>query len=282
MKNKKVIRILAAALSASLLLAGNVTTAFAEEKITITAATTGSPQPHMYVEEDGTVTGYDVEVLREVFQRLPQYDLEVKVTEMPSIFAGLSSGLYQIAVNNLSYNEERGASYLYSYPYKKVTYVFVTKKGEEPVTSFKDAIGKKVEVSSGVSYATAVETWNEQNPDDQIDITYTDADVQVQFQHLEDGAIDFMITSDIMFYAYQSAFGLDDLEITQVPEDEVELISKSTYAYFLLPQDQPELRKELDKVLKEMRDDGTLAEMSKEYLGTDLTPEEDQYETTLN
>lgn len=308
MKKSIMTKLFAAALTASILLSGcgssnsssastdaaKTTEAAAEtetdaaqaessaEKVTIVAATSGSPAPHMYVNDDGTVTGYDAEVLKAAFERLPQYDLEIQVTALDSVFTGLSSGNYQVAFNNLSYNDERAASYLFSYPYKKITYVFVTRDGEDAITTFDEIAGKTTEVRSGTSYATAVETWNEENPDKAVNIQYTDAEDQILFQHLQDGAIDFIITSDIMYYAYEAEFELGDTSVIEVPEEEVEKIAKSTYAYYLLPMDAADLREELDAVLKEMQADGTLTKLSEEYLGTDLAPEASQYETTLN
>ena len=79
-----------------------------EKKITITAATGGSPKPYVYIDDNNEPTGYDIEVLKAAFENLPQYDLEFQVTDFGSIFSGLNSGTVQIGVNNFSYNEERG------------------------------------------------------------------------------------------------------------------------------------------------------------------------------
>ena len=54
-----------------------------------------------------------------VFDLIPEYDLEIEVTDFPSVFAGLNAGSYQIGVNNFSYNEERAESYLYEEIYSK-------------------------------------------------------------------------------------------------------------------------------------------------------------------
>ena len=41
----------------------------------INAVTGGSPKPYISVEEDGSYSGYDIEVLQAVFDRLPQVKL---------------------------------------------------------------------------------------------------------------------------------------------------------------------------------------------------------------
>lgn len=177
--------------------------------ITVKAGTGGNVKPYTYVGEDNEPTGYDIEVLKEVFEHLDGYDLQIEVTDIPSVFSGVTSGTYQIGVNNFSYNEERAKSYLYSYPYDKIGYVFITKKGAPEVKTFADAAGKSFEGQSGVSVTTAIEGWNEKNPDQKIDITYTDADTAITLQHIEDGSVDLAIIDVAMYNAYQKEYNYD-------------------------------------------------------------------------
>ena len=108
-------------------------------KTVIKAATGANAKPYVYVGDDDKPAGYDVDVLNAVFDKLPDYELEYEVTDFGSVLSGLNSGNYQIGVNNFSYNEDRGASYLYSYSYDNISYVFVTKKGGKEIKSFEDA-----------------------------------------------------------------------------------------------------------------------------------------------
>ena len=74
---------------------GNETTA-AAEPVTIYAATGGSPKPFTFVDSSNQLTGHNIELIKAIFDRLPQYKLEIEVTDFPSIFAGLESDRYQI------------------------------------------------------------------------------------------------------------------------------------------------------------------------------------------
>lgn len=226
-------------------------------------------------------TGYDVEVLKEVFDRLDGYDLQIEVTDIPSVFSGVTSGTYQIGVNNFSYNEERAKSYLYSYPYDKIGYVFVTKKGAPEVKTFADAAGKSFEGQSGVSVTTAIESWNEKNPDKKIDITYTDADTAITLQHIEDGTTDLAIIDVAMYNAYQKEYNYD-IVANQISDDDAKAIADNSYAYYIFPKDQEELRDKVDEELKELKKDGTLSKLSQKYFGQDTAPEDDQFEKTPN
>lgn len=248
---------------------------------TITAVTGGSTRPYVYVDENDEVTGYDAEVLKAIFERLPQYELEWVVTDFASIFAGLTSGTYQIAVNNFSYSDERAQSYLYSYPYNEISYVFVTKNGSEHITSFADAAGKTIENGTGVSISIAIETWNEANPDLAIDLQYSDADTAVWLEHVVDGVTDFDIVDKAMYDAYVEEYGFD-LQYDVLPDEDVELISSNLCAYYLFNLDDEQLRDDVSAVLKELKEEGVLLELTQEWFGDDTVPDDDAYESTPN
>ncbi len=274
---------LTAAVLTGVVAAGLLSSSALAENITIKAATGGSPKPYVYVDENNEAAGYDIDVLKEVFNRLDGYDLEIEVTEFPSMFSGLNSGIYQLAVNNLSYNDERAQSYLYSYPYDKVSYVFITKTDADPITTFADAAGKTFEGQAGVNVTTAVETWNEKNPDQLIDIAYTDAETPITLQHIADGAVDFGIIDLAMYVAYTAEYEYD-VVATPIEDEDEEIIAKNLYAYYLLPLDDAgeELREKINPIIKELKEDGTLAELAEQYFGQDTSPEAEQYEETVN
>ena len=251
------------------------------EKTVIKAATGANAKPYVYVGDDDKPAGYDVDVLNAVFDKLPDYELEYEVTDFGSVLSGLNSGNYQIGVNNFSYNEDRGASYLYSYPYDKISYVFVTKKGGKEIKSFEDAAGLSFEGGTGISVSNAVEAWNEKNPDKAINITYSDADTSVFLQHVADGSQDFTIIDLAMYNSYMEEFNYD-VQKNDIPEDEAKMIAENSYAYYIFPQDQKDLREQVDKALKELKEDGTLTEISKKWYGQDTAPEDDKFEETIN
>lgn len=252
------------------------------ENVTVVKAVTGgAPKPYVFVDENNELTGYDIEVLKEVFDRLPQYELQIEIADFGSIFSGLTSGLYQIGVNSFTYNEERAQTYLYSYPYDKNAYVVIQKTGAEPITSFEEAAGHTTEGGASGAIENGIAAYNDQHADNPINITFTEAETPVILQHVEDGSIDFYIMDPAMYDAYLAEYPFD-LQATDLKQESVDLISKNLNAYFLLPQDQAGLRDELNVVIKELHDDGTLSELTQKWFGRDLTPDEDQYNEPIN
>lgn len=252
----------------------------------INAVTGGSPKPYISVEEDGSYSGYDIEVLQAVFDRLPQYSLNLQTAEFDAIFSGLTAGNYQIAVNNFSYNEKRAESYYYSFPYDEIKYVFVQRADDEPLTSLQDAAdrGYKIEAGAGVNVTNAIEKWNEENPDSQIEIIYTEADLSVVFEHIQDGTSDFRVDDLPIYNSYIEEFGFDGLQKSELSAEETAKFSTALDAYFLFPlnDEGAALREDVNKVLKELQADGTLEELSQKYFGADQVPSADKFETPIN
>ena len=100
---------------------------------TIVVATAGYVSPFDH-EENGNLTGFDIEVLKAVDKKLSDYEIQFQRTAWESIFPGLDSGHYQTAANNLSYTKERAEKYLYSLPISNNPLVLVSNK-KNPLTS---------------------------------------------------------------------------------------------------------------------------------------------------
>ncbi len=261
-------------------------TASSGDVTVINAVTGGTPKPYITIDEDNNYSGYDIEVLKAVFEKLPQYELNLQSADFTSLFSGLQAGNYQLAVNNFSYNEDRAESYYFSYPYDEIKYVFIQRKGDEPLTSLQDAAdrGYKIEAGAGVNVTNAIEKWNEENPDSQIEIVYTEQDQSVTFEHIQDGTSDFRIDDLPIYQSYQEEFGFDGLEYTELSEEETAKISTALDAYFLFPKDEKgeALREDVNEALKELREDGTLEKLSEEFFGANQVPSADKFEETIN
>ena len=112
MKLKKILGITGVAIASVALLAACSSKSSKEAskssgaKETINFATVGTTAPFSY-EENGELTGYDVEVAKAVFKDSDKYEVKFQKTEWSSVFTGLDSAKYQMAGNNISYSEER-------------------------------------------------------------------------------------------------------------------------------------------------------------------------------
>lgn len=240
----------------------------------VTVATSGSPKPFTYVDGRDQLTGQNIELLKAVFKKLPQYKLKLEKTEFDSIFSGLNSGRYQMGVNNIAKNPERQKNYLFSDPMFKNSYVVIYKsdnKEAKQADSWDDLADHSTVGSTGVNTSTAIEKFNKKHPDKKIDLNYSEEDLTTQLQGVESGKYDFLLMDKPMFEYYQKELGL---KLTGKPVSgdlEKELLSEP-YSYFVFSKDQKQLQKDVNKALKEVTGDGTSKKINEKYFGEDYSP----------
>ena len=197
-------------------------------KKVIKAVTSGTLAPYFYVNDDNELTGVDIDIVKEVFNRLPQYELKI---EQADALQGVLSGQYDIAVNNYGYTDERAESYYFSLPYKTSFNEYIQRTGDEPLTSLTDLAdrGYKIELSAGSLTANALEKWNTDNPDHQINIVYSNANFQVRYQHIVDGTADVAIDDGPIIDNLLPQFGLEgQLEANEIDEETEDSCSRRT------------------------------------------------------
>lgn len=283
-KFNKFTAILAAGITAASLIVGTATV-FADSDVTVVKGVTGgSLAPYFYVGEEDELTGVDIDIVKEVFNRLPQYELQIDIADA---LQGVISGQYDIAINNYGYTDERAESYYYSYPYKTSFNEYIQRADDEPLTSLEDLAdrGYKIELGAGSLTANALEKWNEENPDHQINIVYSNADFQVKYQHIVDGVADVAIDDGPLIDNLLPNFGLEGKLVANAIDEETEdFLFPQNNTYFLFGKNEKgaALREDVNKVLKEMKEDGTLAQITEKYLGKDTSPDEKYFEETIN
>lgn len=248
------------------------TAAPAANKIKITVATGGQPKPFSYVDANNQVTGYDIDVVKAIFQQLPQYDVSFEKTEFTSIFAGLDSDRYQIGANNFGMNEQRKQKYIYTNPIFRNQFVIAVAADRTDINSFKDLQGKTTEVQAGVNYTTALENYNKDHSDKPVKLNYSDADMVTVLQHVESGKYDFQLIDGPMLNNYIKEFGLK-LKSIPLNDEDTKLIG-SPYSYLLLSKgaNGEQLEKDINATLDKLLKDGTISQISQKYFSADYSP----------
>ena len=113
----------------------------------------------------------------------------------------------------------------------------------------------------------ALPIWNEENPDLAIDIQYIDSDPSTIIRDVHSGRFDATIYNTTYLHDVQETFGIELLAHPIENED----VIRPPGSYFIYRTQDVDLRNLMDDALAEMRADGTLAEISQNYLGSDDT-----------
>lgn len=274
-KKKYILGVLAiASLALTIVLASPRTVeAKSNKQETITAVTGGGPKPFTF-EKGGKLTGHNIELVKAVFKKLPQYKLKIVKADFTAIFPGLSSGRYQIAVNNLAKNEEREKNYLFTDPIFENSYVVIfnkDNKAAKKAQSWSDLAGLSTVGSTGVNSTTAIEEYNKANAGKEIQLNYSAEDLKAQLEGVESGKYDFLVMDKPMFEYYQKEYNLNLVGKTVSGDLENQLLSEP-YSYFVLAKDDTKLAKDINKALKEVVKDGTSKKINEKYFGQDYSP----------
>ena len=225
-------------------------------------------EPYTYIDENGKPAGYDVAVLEAVDELLPQYEFEIENMELANILVALDAKRVSIGSQQFETNPERRQKYLFTNEgFANYNKRIVFKRGRTDIHTTADLAGKKVAASQGSNTAAILEKYNEEHPDNPIEVVYTNgATAESQYDDVQNGRLDAIVATRKTYNRYNDSFG-GGYEI-----NEDELFSESQ-AYFLLAQGEEELRDAVDGALKELKESGKLTELSVEYTGSDYDSE---------
>ena len=239
---------------------------------TVTIAQTADSKPYAYKDGDN-LTGFDIEVLKAVDKNLPDYKFDFKIVTDESILTDVDAGRSQIGANNFGKTPEREKKYLFTSPISEnVNAIFSSTKNN--FTSIKDLIGKKTEIPAGTNYGAIFEAWNKKNPDKKIEVAYSERSLTDRLAAVESGQIDFLFASKL---AAENFAKKHNITVASNNPDLKNYPTFKTYEYFILDGSQEKLQKVIDKELKVLYKDGTLAKLSKEFYGGDYAPSADNY-----
>ncbi|PST48899.1 hypothetical protein COO72_05165 [Bifidobacterium callitrichos] len=241
---------------------------------TIVVATGGSPKPHTYVGADGQLTGYDIDILKAVDERLPEYRFEYQKVAFNALLTGLDSGRAQVSANSFTVTPERVQKYEYSEPYFHEKYGILTNDKDQPIHSLEELGGKTTLTAPGTATAAVLEALNKnQLKDNPIRIDYADTDPASIYQKLNQGAYDFQIGSQSSYGLYDKEFDLN-VTFTPLSDKESEALGSTDHVFFYPKSEEGRtLKKTIDTQLTALDKDGTLKQLSAKYFnGEDYSP----------
>lgn len=243
----------------------------------LVVATGASPKPYTFLDENDKLTGYDIEILKLVDEKLDDIEFDFQVADFPALFAGLDSGRFNIVANNLSPTDERREKYDFADPILKAQFGIILPEKSPDVKTLEDLAGKKTYGEPGLNFTRVLESYNEQHPDKKIDIEYTELDLQTQYNNLATGAVDFLFNERVVYQGYGGDAGLP-LKFSQLDGD---YLTKdfgtnlySAYAFSKQTPNVDKVVKEINGAIADLAKEGKLKELSERFFdGLDVTPQ---------
>ncbi len=228
-----------------------------QSKGKIVFAMEGQWAPWTYHDETGELVGFDTEVGKAIADKLG-VEAEFVEGEWDGLFTGLDTGRYDAIINGVEVTEERSAKYSFTDPYAYIRTALVVKGDNTDITTFEDLAGKQTSNSLGSTYADLAEKYGAsvQNVDT----------LSETIDMITSGRVDATLNAEVSFYDYLAEHPDADIKIVALTED------ASLVSIPLRKEAATEsLSAEINKALKELSEDGTLAALSEKYFGSDIT-----------
>ncbi|MBE0451426.1 MAG: amino acid ABC transporter substrate-binding protein [Clostridia bacterium] len=221
----------------------------------IRIGTEGTYAPFTFYNAQNELTGFDVELAREVAKRIG-VKAEFVETKWDGMFAGLDSKRFDLVANQVTIRPDRIEKYDFSSPYIKTRAVLVVHEDNESIKAFEDLEGKK----SGQSLTSNLA---------ELATSYGAEIVQI------DGfnqAIDLLLSKRIDA-TINDRLSYLDFKLER-PEAAIKVVAEqatSNEAAFLFNKGNEELVEAVNKAMEDMMADGTYLEISERWFGDDVS-----------
>lgn len=234
---------------------------------TIYVGTQNDYPPFAYADTDGKLTGYDVEVVKAIDKQLDGYKIKLVASPWDSIFLSLESNKIQFIADEIAKNPDREKKYLFSdESYFSAQSVIIVKKGRTDIKTLKDLEGLKVAASVGDSYTQLLEAYNKEHGN-KIILKYNQTGSSTDnLQDVANGRVDAYVNDPVMTNATIKKEGLQ-VEVVGEPiqSDNIALV-------FNKDKQGEELKAKIDPIIKKLKEDGTLAKLSKKWTEGEYIP----------
>ncbi|RDW18098.1 amino acid ABC transporter substrate-binding protein [Oceanobacillus arenosus] len=225
------------------------------DKGVLTVGTEGTYAPFTFHNEKDELTGYDVQVIEEVAKRMG-VTVEFEETQWDSLFAGLNSNRFDLIANQVGINEDRLANYDFSIPYTYSSAVVVVPKDNTDITSFEDLEGRSSAQSLTSNYGKIAE----ENGAKLVGVEGLAQAIEL----IKQGRADVTVNDKLAVLDYEKQTGDKEIKVVAESEDTSEMA-------IVFNKGNEELVDAINKQLEAVKEDGTLAAISEEWFGEDVS-----------
>ena len=244
------------------------------EKV-LQVAHTQSYKPYDFVNDKGESDGFEVQVLKAVDEKLPDYKFNYNPTSDEDLLIGLESGKYDIGTKGAWKTPEREKKFII--PEEKIaasviglTYRTADKAKYSNLEDFAKQNGKLIPISPQNAQYKVIEDFNAANPKTPIKLdaadqfTISDAYAWL-LEGRYDGFFDIKLSFDNSVLAADGPYHNFASKLSYVPYKGI-----PTYPIIHKNATNEAFAKAYDQTIKELEADGTLTKLSKKYFGEDV------------
>ena len=216
----------------------------------------GTYAPYTYHADDGTLTGFEVDVANAIGEKMG-YKVEFVETEWDSMFAALDAGNFDVVMNQVTMTDERKEKYDFSTPYIYTKPILIVAADNDEIKSFEDVAGKKA--AEGLT-----SNFNQIAQDYGAEIVGQDK-FALAMECVLSGEADCAINDELTYAYWKTQKGDDTSTKVAAESDDV------TSSAVVINKGREDLLSQIDSAIDELIADGTIAEISDKYFGMDIS-----------
>jgi cystine transport system substrate-binding protein len=223
-------------------------------------ATSGTLFPaSFYTEEEETLTGFDVEVIRSVAAQLG-VEAEFRIMAFDAMLTSLSTGQVDAAVNDINRTAEREEQVTFSTPYKySFASLMVREEDLSGIETVDDLEGKVHAGEATTTFSRIMRFYGAET------LTYDNATNDQYLRDLDIGRSD-VIMNDYYLQRLALQF-LPQFDVTLHPD--LRFWVEPAGSHVVMPKGSTALQAAVNNALEDLRRDGTLREISQQFFGGD-------------
>lgn len=227
----------------------------AEEKV-LKVGMEGTYAPYTYHDEDGTLTGFEVDMANAIGEKIG-YKVELVETEWDSMIEALDAGNFDIIMNQVTITDERKEKYDFSTPYIYTKPVLIVASDNEEITSFEDINGKRAAEGLTSNFGELAKSYG-------AEIVGQDK-FALAMECVLSGEADCAINDELTYAYWKTQKG--DTESTKIVAEADDVNASAA----MIKKGREDLLDQIDKAIDELIADGTVAEISQKYFGMDVS-----------
>lgn len=244
------------------------------KKKVVNVAYTNYYVPYDFVNDKGEADGFEVAVMKEVAKKLPQYEWKFTPTSDDDLLIGVESGKYTIGTKGIWKTAAREKKYLFTDNYIGASVIgLVIRKDEadkvKDMDSFAQYSGKLVPIAPQDARYMVIDTYNKEHPDKPIDLKSSESfQIADAYSWVMEGRYDAYLEVEL---SYKNNIVKDDAPYHQFNDQLTYIRYKGIPTYPLINKKETKLKDEVDQAIKELRDEGKIAELEQKYFGESLS-----------
>ena len=234
---------------------------------TIKIATAAESKPLSWGAIGHEPQGYEPDVLKAINAKLPQYKFVMTGAADIAQETGLATGKYDIATGGFYKAPARSKQFLIPDNPMGASLMKIYSRTDSNINTMKDLAGKNiVPVTAGGGVYKFVTQWQQENPNDKVTVKASSAGIPYpdRLKEVQNGKYDALILPSNL--GEQTV--IDNQKLAIKASEPVSV--NNTYVLIHRSDENKALNDDINKTLKELKDDGTLDKLSQKWFGEDI------------